>query len=162
MRVSVENNKLKAVVLSPIEIENIYQLDVYPCASKDQKRVFMPYICRGPGGAPTGDASYTNELQVEVFQYDLQTDQITKLRDRYTLQKIFNDDQNYMNKFRAQGWNDQGIPMRMSKGSIVQMHNYDPRHFVYFDLVDNWMAPSAFPFLIDWKMDENGNFTTFS
>lgn len=35
IRISVENNKLKAVVLSPIEIFEVYQLDVFPCATKD-------------------------------------------------------------------------------------------------------------------------------
>lgn len=42
------------------------------------------------------------------------------------------------------------------------MHNYDSNHFVYFDLVDNWMERSKFPFLIDWRLDDQGNFVTFT
>jgi len=94
IRVSVVNNKLKATVLSPIEIFNIYQLDVYPCASKDQKRVFMPYICRDNAGKI--EKGYSDELQVEIFQYDLETDQVTKIRDRFPLQSIFKNDAYYM------------------------------------------------------------------
>jgi hypothetical protein len=29
--------------------------------------------------------------------------------------------------------------MRMSKGSIVQMSQYDNHHYVYYDLVDEWL-----------------------
>ena len=42
------------------------------------------------------------------------------------------------------------------------MTNFDNHHFVYYDLVDDWMSFSEFPFLIDWKMDDEGNFKTFS
>jgi hypothetical protein len=33
---------------------------------------------------------------------------------------------------------------------------------VYFDKVDDWLEPAQFPFVIDWKMDDNGKFVTFS
>jgi hypothetical protein len=139
MRVSVENFKLKAEVLSPIEIFNIYQLDVYPCSSADQKRVFMPYFMRGQGGAATGPASYTNELFCEIFEYNLMTNQISKIKERFVFQDLLTQDAFYMQQFRAQGWNQSTIPMRMSKGSIVQMSQYDNHHYVYYDLVDEWL-----------------------
>lgn len=119
MRVSVENFKLKAEVLSPIEIFDIYQLDVYPCSSADQKRVFMPYFMRGQGGAASGPASYTNELFCEIFEYNLETNQISKIKDRFVFQDLLTQDAFYMQQFRAQGWNESTIPMRMAKGSIV-------------------------------------------
>ena len=50
----------------------------------------------------------------------------------------------------------------MSKGSIVQMSQYDNHHYVYYDLVDEWYMSTEFPFVIDWKMDNNGRFSTFS
>ena len=162
MRVSVENFKLKAEVLPPIEIFNIYQLDVYPCSSADQKRVFMPYFMRGNGGAASGPASYTNELFCEVFCYDLETNQISKIKERFVFQDLLKQDAFYMEQFRAQNWTSGEIPMRMAKGSIVQMSQYDNHHYVYYDLVDEWLKPAEFPFLIDWRMDDNGNFLTFS
>lgn len=67
-----------------------------------------------------------------------------------------------MKKLRDNGWEKEGIPMRMSKGSIVQMKNFNDHHFCYFDMTDNWMSFAEFPFLIDWKIDNNGNFQTFS
>lgn len=138
MRVSVENFKLKAEVLSPIEIFDIYQLDVYPCSSANQQRVFMPYFMRGQGGAASGPASYTNELFCEIFEYNLVTNQISKIQDRFVFQDLLTQDAFYMQQFRAQGWYQNTIPMRMAKGSIVQMSQYDNHHYVYYDLVDDW------------------------
>lgn len=42
------------------------------------------------------------------------------------------------------------------------MSQYDNHHYVYYDLVDEWLKPTEFPFLIDWRMDDDGNFFTFS
>jgi len=33
---------------------------------------------------------------------------------------------------------------------------------VYFDKVDHYTQTAQFPFVIDWKMDDNGKFVTFS
>jgi len=62
----------------------------------------------------------------------------------------------------AQKWPSKDIPMRMSSGSILQVKNYDEHHFVYFDKVDDWYKPAQFPFVIDWKINDNGKFVTFS
>jgi hypothetical protein len=69
-----------------------------------------------------------------------------------------------MQQFKAQGWHEETFPMRMSAGSIVQMNQYNDHHFVYYDSVDNdeWEKPTKFPFLIDWWMDDNGKFLTFT
>lgn len=67
-----------------------------------------------------------------------------------------------MNLFKQQGWNDNKIPMRMSKGSIVQMRNYDENHFLYFDLVDDWLSKADFPFLFDWRLEDDGTFRVFT
>lgn len=42
------------------------------------------------------------------------------------------------------------------------MSQYDNHHYVYYDLVDEWLKPTEFPFLIDWRMDDDGNFFTFT
>lgn len=50
----------------------------------------------------------------------------------------------------------------MSKGSIVQMRNYDENHFLYFDLVDDWLSKADFPFLFDWRLEDDGTFRVFT
>lgn len=162
IRVSVADGKLQAEVLPPIEIFDIYQLDVYPASSKDQKKVFMPYLMRGAGGAATGAASYTNELFCEVFEFDLTTNVIRKLHERFVFQNLITKNPLYMRLLKAGGWKEATIPMRMSKGSIVQMKNYDTTHYIYFDMVDEWLKPCEFKFLFDWKLDDNGSFRMFT
>ena len=41
------------------------------------------------------------------------------------------------------------------------MQNYDRNHYVYFDLVDEWLSSSEFPFLFDWKLNDDGTFRMF-
>jgi hypothetical protein len=96
IRVSVKEGKLQAEVLPPIEIFEIYQLDVYPAASKDQKKVFMPYLMRGNGGAATGAASYTDELFCEVFEFDLLTNKVSKIQERFVFQDLIKKNPTYM------------------------------------------------------------------
>jgi len=43
----------------------------------------MPYFMRGQGGESVGPASYTNELFCEIFMYDLETNKISKIKDRF-------------------------------------------------------------------------------
>lgn len=121
-------------MLPPIEIHDIYQLDVYPVASKDEKRVFMPYMMRGAGGSATGEESYTDNLYCQVFQYDLKTNRIDEIQSRYSFQTLIKQAPHYMRVLKNNGYDRNGeIAMRMSKGSIVQMRSYDSSHFVYYD-----------------------------
>lgn len=117
---------------------------------------------RGIGGTSNGPASYTNELLCEIFQYDLATNTISRIQERFALQTLFKADVFYMQMLAAQKWPSKDIPMRMSSGSILQVKNYDEHHFVYFDKVDDWYKPTQFPFVIDWKINDNGKFVTFS
>ena len=41
------------------------------------------------------------------------------------------------------------------------MKNYDENHFIYFDMVDDWLATAEFQFLFDWRMEDNGVFRMF-
>lgn len=159
--ISAQGGKLKADLLEPIEIHDIYQLDVFPCASKDQKRVFLPYLMRGIGGTAAGPESYTNELLCEIWQYDVTTNKISKTQDRFKFQDIIKADTFYSSMFKAQGWKDPELPMRISKGSIKQQHNYDEHHFVYFDIVDDWQTSTKFPYVFDWTINDAGKFVTF-
>jgi hypothetical protein len=36
------------------------------------------------------------------------------------------------------------------------MKNYDETHYIYFDMVDEWLSVAEFRFLFDWKLDDNG------
>ena len=133
-RISVVDGKLDAQVLPPIEIHDIYQLDVYPVASKDEQRVFMPYMMRGAGGSATGAESYTDDLYCQVFEYNLRSNQIKEIQSRYSFQTLIKSAPHYMNVLQRNGYNRGGeIAMRMAKGSIVQMRSYDSSHFVYYD-----------------------------
>jgi hypothetical protein len=61
----------------------------------------MPYMMRGQGGAPDGPNSYTDELYCEIFEYDLDSNQITKIKDRFEFQQIFLEDEFYMEQLKA-------------------------------------------------------------
>jgi hypothetical protein len=90
-------------VLPPIEIHDIYQLDVYPVASKDHSKVWMPYIMRGLGGAATGAASYANELLTEIYEFDLQLNSVKMIQSRIPFQSIFKKAPHYMEAFKEGG-----------------------------------------------------------
>ena len=56
----------------------------------------MPFLMRGQGGAPDGPNSYTDELYCEIFEYDLDLNRISKIKDRFEFQQIFLEDEFYM------------------------------------------------------------------
>lgn len=76
---SIQEGKIKTDELPSIKIFDIQSLNVFPCASSDQRRIFMPFLMRGTGGTMKGPASYTNELLYEIYQYDLATNTISRI-----------------------------------------------------------------------------------
>lgn len=56
----------------------------------------MPYLMRGNGGAATGAASYTDEIFCEVFEFDLLTNKVSKIQERFVFQDLIKKNPTYM------------------------------------------------------------------
>jgi len=65
-----------------------------------------------------GPANYTNELLCEIYQYNLVTNTISRIQERFALQNLFKADATYMKLLAGLNWPFKEIPMRVSAGSI--------------------------------------------